>query len=196
MEFTNEQINEVLNSFLGDKAPEFRNVLELTIFISKISKELLSTVKNNSVDRDAKVKVTVDVGRRIIDELEVRGLVTLEMANEVREILTNTETLSDMFSTFMNEVETTSVKSWFNFFSNCMLGFGCNKETKIDEKAHSGKPMTALEAVLSEAEEEVKEVVKPDILETVIEDSGCKIEILEEKPLSIEPVEDVKAEVA
>lgn len=196
MEFTNEQINEVLNTFLGDKAPEFRNVLELTIFISKISKELLSTVKNSTIDKDVKVKVTVDIGRRIVDELESRGVIELEMANEVREILTNTQTLSDMFSTFMNEIDTTSVKSWFKSFQNCMLGFGCNKDTKVDEKAHSTKPMSALEAVLSEAEEDVKDIVKPDIIEEVMPSTESKIEILEESVPKVQPVDDVTPEVS
>lgn len=196
MEFTDEQINEVLNTFLGEKAPEFRNVLELTIFISKISRELLNTVKNTTIDKDMKVKVTVDIGKKIVDELENRGVITIEMSNEVREILTNTQTLSDMFSTFMNEIEIASPKSWLGFFQNCMLGFGCGKETKVDEKAHSTKPMSALEAVLSEAEEDVKEVVKPDIIEEVMSSSESKIEILEESVPKVQPVDDVVPEAS
>ena len=199
MEFTPEQIKEALNEVLKDAIPKFNNVLDLTFFVSKVSKQLLTTLQNESINRGDKVKATISISNTIIDELEIKGIVDLEMANEFREILTNTQSMADMLNHFgetFSEMEKIATKSWNDLWKTCLAGFGCGKAiTSVDEKAT--KPMSALEAVMEVAKEDIDEVMKEITSDDrdefiTLSDSG-KIEILEEDTHKITAVSPVSA---
>lgn len=164
-DFSIDQIKEVLESFLKTEAPKLNNIIDVTLFISKVAKKILSTVTSETLSATQKIKTTIDISEKLVDELELRTIISLELAAEFRETLKSSESITEMLSSMSiftdaitkvgeNFLKENSDKSWVKGLQNCFATFGCIKSSVIDESAIKPiKPMSALEAVLSVADE-------------------------------------------
>ncbi len=177
-DFTIDQIKEVLETFLEKGAPRLNNIIDVTLFISKVSKQILTTFNNENLSVTQKIKATIDISEKVVDELESRTIISLELANEFRETLKDSESITEMLGSMSvftdaitkvgeNFLKENSEKSWVKGLMNCFSSFGCLKSSSVDEsvndlKIKNDKPMSALDAVLSVVDDEETEEKKMD----------------------------------
>jgi hypothetical protein len=171
VDFTIDQIKDVLETFLKDEAPKLNNIIDVTLFISKVAKKILNTVTNETLTATQKIKTTIDISEMLVDELELRTIISLELAAEFRETLKNSESITEMFASMSvftdaitkvgeNFLKDNSEKSWVKGLQNCFATFGCLKSSSVDETVltkKEEKSMSALAAVLSVADDEETE---------------------------------------
>jgi hypothetical protein len=105
MEFTKDDITDAIDAILFEMMPDLSNVLTISIFVSKVGRKLISTIDSNELTFDKKMDIISNVGKNVCDELEERTMITFELAQEFREVISNTQEFKGAFgkiATFMN----------------------------------------------------------------------------------------------
>lgn len=147
MEFSADQIKEFLEKALGEQTPVLSNLIDITLFISKVSKGLISTLTDKNLNATEKLTLTLSVSETIVNELEMKTIISLELANEFRNTLKNGQSISNMLSSFSDFTEKISeaipaelvndkkIGPWVKLFQTCLTSFTCKKSV-----AESPKP--------------------------------------------------------
>lgn len=105
MEFTKDDISDAVDAILFEMMPDLNNVLTISIFVSKVGKKLISTIDNSELTFDKKMDIISNIGKNVCDELEERTMITFELAQEFKEVISNTQEFKGVFGkvlTFMN----------------------------------------------------------------------------------------------
>lgn len=93
----NDEIINLIETLLKNNTFYFRNVIDVILFISRVNK----LAKNEILTSDNKVAMLRKIGQIAVDELEIRGLLTFELAYEIRLMLDNTKDLEPIFNNFL-----------------------------------------------------------------------------------------------
>lgn len=105
MEFTKDDIADAIDAILFEMMPDLSNVLTISIFVSKVGRKLINTIDSNELTFDKKMDIISNIGKSVCDELEERTMITFELAQEFREVISNTQEFKGTFGkilTFMN----------------------------------------------------------------------------------------------
>jgi hypothetical protein len=92
-----DEIINLIDTLLKNNTFYFRNVIDFILFISRVNK----IAKNEILSSDNKVAMLRKIGQTAVDELEIRGLVTFELAYEIRLMLDNTKDFEPIFNNFL-----------------------------------------------------------------------------------------------
>jgi len=123
MDFTAEDIAKVVSELLIENAGQLNNVISLSLFVSNVGKRLINTVQNNKLTIEQKVDVIAKVGSQVVEELENKGHITLELALQFREVLSNTEEFKSTIkavSSFMIATPEERKSILSNFLCGCI----------------------------------------------------------------------------
>jgi hypothetical protein len=128
--FTEEEIKNVVNSLLGE-SKTLNNVIEMSIFVTNVGKTLIATIKDRDVTLLQKFEIIQNIGNVVVNHLEDKAIITLELAQEYREVLKNTgeykETLSGL-SDFLEAPPETKKVMFGNFLCSCIKSLLGNVE--------------------------------------------------------------------
>jgi hypothetical protein len=146
MEFSPEQIKNFLEKVIADEAPVLNNLIDITLFVSKVSKNLIATLNSDTISNTDKINATISMGETIVNELETKGHITLELAQSFRETLKNGKSITDLLSSFSDFTETINkvipaeivndkkIGPWVKLFQTCLTSFSCTKTTAASPK--------------------------------------------------------------
>jgi len=123
MDFTPEDIAKVVAELVAENANELTNVISLSLFVSNVGKRLINTVQNNKLTIEERVDVIAKIGSQVVEELETKGHITLELALQFREVLSNTDEFKSTIKAVSNFMiaspeEKKSILS--NFLCSCI----------------------------------------------------------------------------
>jgi hypothetical protein len=100
--FSPESIKDVINNLLEELNPRFVSVFDISIFLGNVGKNLTQTVKSKNLTINEKYTIILNISKTVIDELEERGLIDLELANEFRETFKSSAGYSDLINDISN----------------------------------------------------------------------------------------------
>jgi len=101
-EFDINSIKEAVSSLIEEINPVFLSIFDISIFLGNVGKKLSDTVKNKELNFKTKYKMIVSISKTVVDMLEEKGLIDLEMANEFREVFKDSDEYNEMISTISN----------------------------------------------------------------------------------------------
>lgn len=87
MEVTPEQVKNAIFGIIEKQLPIFTTVLDITNFIVKVKRKLANILEDPSLTSEQRYNNSVTVATTIVDELEVQGIISLELAIEMRSFL-------------------------------------------------------------------------------------------------------------
>ncbi len=90
-----ETVKQIFNELIASNTYRFDSVFDITMFISVINRRFAEEIKKLTMQE--KITKIQDIGNYVIDELEIRALVTIELARDFRNILKNTDSYRNMF---------------------------------------------------------------------------------------------------
>jgi len=101
-EFDINSIKEAVSSLIEELNPVFSSIFDISIFLGNVGKKLSDTVKNKELNFKTKYKMIISISKTVVDMLEEKGLIDLEMANEFREVFKDSEEYNEVISTVSN----------------------------------------------------------------------------------------------
>lgn len=90
MDFTPEDISRVVSELIAENAADITNVISLSLFVSNVGKRLIDTIQNNKLTIEQRVDIIAKIGSQVVEDLENKGRITIELAYQFREVLSNT----------------------------------------------------------------------------------------------------------
>lgn len=102
MDFTPEDIAKVVAQLIAENATNLNNVISLSLFVANTGKRLIDTVENNKLTIEQRVDVIARIGSQVVEELENKGHITLELALQFREVLSNTDEFKSTIKSVSN----------------------------------------------------------------------------------------------
>jgi hypothetical protein len=104
MEFTPADVAKVVSQLIAENLGDFTNVISLSLFVSNVGKRLIDSVQHNSLTLEERVDVIAKIGSQVVEELENNGHITLELALQFREVLSNTDEFKSTITAVSNFV--------------------------------------------------------------------------------------------
>jgi hypothetical protein len=95
-DFSPEQIKEAINNVISEINPTFVSIFDVSIFLGNVAKKLTSTLKNESIPFDVKYKIILQISQTVVNELEQKGLIDIEMASEFKSSIKEGEQYKDV----------------------------------------------------------------------------------------------------
>jgi hypothetical protein len=102
MSFTPEQIKDVVNQLVNENVQQFSSIFEICMFISNVNKKLKELFCNENIAIGDIINNTTEIGTVVVDTLEVKSIITLDLASEYREILSNTVSIKESLAGFVD----------------------------------------------------------------------------------------------
>jgi hypothetical protein len=87
MEVTPEQVKSAILDIIEKQLPIFTTVLDITNFIVRVKRKLSAILEDPSLTSEQRYNNSVTVASTIVDELEIQGIISLELAIEMRSFL-------------------------------------------------------------------------------------------------------------
>lgn len=87
MEVTPEQVKNVIFDIIEKQLPIFTTVLDITNFIVRVKRKLSAILEDPSLTSEQRYNNSLTIASTIVDELEIQGIITLELAIEMRSFL-------------------------------------------------------------------------------------------------------------
>jgi hypothetical protein len=100
--FTIDQIREAINKVIEEMDPNFVSLFDISIFLGNVAKKLSSTLKDDNLSFDKKYNIILSISQTVVDELEQKGLINLELSTQFREIFRDGDKYKDILSSFSN----------------------------------------------------------------------------------------------
>jgi hypothetical protein len=126
IDFTIEQIREAINRVIDEMNPNFISLFDISIFLGNVAKKLSSTLNDNNLSFDKKYQIILSISQTVVDELEQRGLINIEMSSEFKEVFRDGEKYKDILSNvsnFLSSSKENKQKIIMNAFENILNRF-------------------------------------------------------------------------
>lgn len=102
MEFTIEQIKDVINILIEELSPNFTTVFDISFFLGKVANKLMTTFENEETTFETKLNVITGIADNVVNELEERGLITFELSHQFKEIFKDSSEYKKMLLNINN----------------------------------------------------------------------------------------------
>lgn len=100
--FTTEKIKEVITNIIDELNPTFLSIFDISVFLGNVGKKLSETISNKELSFKNKYSIIIKISKTVVVELEERGLIDLDMANEFREVFKDSDEYNEMISSISN----------------------------------------------------------------------------------------------
>ena len=128
MNISSEEVKAIAAKILdGDKSKKFSSIVDICIFIWEIVDKVIETMNDNSMNMQQKEDFAVSIANSIINFLEERGLITVDLAfrsrNLVRtadvflDILLSLKSMNNITQMVKNPTKENCIKSIFSILS-------------------------------------------------------------------------------
>lgn len=127
--FSSEDIKDVMNKLINELNPKFLSIFDISIFLGNVGKKLNETLTNKTITIKEKYAIILNISKTVVDELEERGLIDLELANDFREAFKDSNEYSEIIcniSNFMSsskEQKQKMLNKAFENITNKIFGF-------------------------------------------------------------------------
>jgi ribosomal protein S25 len=101
-EFNIDEIKEAINKVIDELNPNLISVFDVSIFLGKVAKKLTETFYNSDMDMGNKYTVITSIANSVLDELELKGLITLDLSIQFREIFKESAEYKDVINNVSN----------------------------------------------------------------------------------------------
>lgn len=125
-DFNLDEIKDAINKVLEELNPRFSSLFDISIFLGNVAKKLTSTIRDESLSFDKKYNVIIGISQIVCEELENRGLISIEMSMEFREAFKDGQKYKDVLSSisgFFSAPKETKHKMIMNAFENVLSKF-------------------------------------------------------------------------
>lgn len=106
--FNIDEIKEAINKVIEEINPKFLSIFDVSIFLGKVAKKLSETIYNSEMDINNKFTIITSIANNVLDELELKGLITLDLSIQFREIFKESSEYKDIISNVSNFMKSTS----------------------------------------------------------------------------------------
>jgi hypothetical protein len=181
--FTEEEIKNVVNSLLGE-SKTLDNVIQMSIFVTNVGKTLIATIKDRDVTLLQKFEIIQNIGNVVVNHLEDKAIITLELAQEYREVLKNTseykETLSGL-SDFLEAPPETKKVMFGNFLCSCIKSLlGNVEEPGKETEPEPIIPVNVEDVVIKPASRAdilqiIEELAEKDLVPEIVRSSATSV---------------------
>jgi len=94
--FSKDEINNAINNILDELKPKFNSIFDVSMFLGNVAKKLISTLVDSNLKIKDKYRVIFEINRTVIDELEERGIITMDLAFQFREMFKDDNEVKDI----------------------------------------------------------------------------------------------------
>jgi len=94
--FSKDDINNAINNILDELKPKFNTVFDVSMFLGNVAKKLISTLVDSNLKIKDKYRVIFEINKTVIDELEERGIITMDLAFQFREMFKDDSEVKDI----------------------------------------------------------------------------------------------------
>ena len=101
-QFNKEDIRNVMNKLIEEMNPKFLSIFDISIFLGNVGKKLNETISDKNLRIKDKYAIIVNISKTVVDELEERGLIDLEIANDFREAFKDSNEYSEIINNISN----------------------------------------------------------------------------------------------
>jgi len=106
-EFNIDEIKEAINKVIDELNPNLISVFDVSIFLGKVAKKLTETFYSSEMDMGNKYTVITSIANSVLDELELKGLITLDLSVQFREIFKESAEYKDVINNVSNFMKST-----------------------------------------------------------------------------------------
>jgi hypothetical protein len=96
--FSDEFIKEIMGKIIDEINPTFITIFDISVFLGTVAKRIAETVIDGELSFKSKYSIVIGISKVVVDELETRGLIDLEMANDFREMFKESDEYNDIIS--------------------------------------------------------------------------------------------------
>jgi hypothetical protein len=124
--FDLDQIKEAINKVIEELNPNFSSLFDISIFLGNVAKNLTSTMKDENISFDTKYNILISISQTVCEELENRGLISVEMSMEFKEAFKDGQKYKDVLSSvsdFFTASKDKKRKILMNAFENVLSRF-------------------------------------------------------------------------
>jgi hypothetical protein len=125
-EFNTEEIKDAVNNVINELNPTFLTVFDISIFLGKVAKKLVETVYDTNLSLENKYTVIITIANSVLEELELRGLITLDLSIQFKEIFKESAQFKDTISNISNFMKSSNEEKQIilvNSFQNLLSNF-------------------------------------------------------------------------
>jgi hypothetical protein len=125
-EFNIDEIKDAINKVIDELNPTFLTVFDISIFLGKVAKKLVETVYDTDLSIENKYTVIITIASSVLEELELRGLITLDLSIQFKEIFKDSSQFKDTISNISNFMKASPEQKQLilvNSFQNLLTNF-------------------------------------------------------------------------
>ena len=125
-EFNIDEIKDAINKVIDELNPTFLTVFDISIFLGKVAKKLVETVYDTDLSIENKYTVIITIASSVLEELELRGLITLDLSIQFKEIFKESSQFKDTISSISNFMKASPEQKQLilvNSFQNLLTNF-------------------------------------------------------------------------